>query len=149
MRFKRLVLVALPALVRQLHATTTRLESYEQVPTHENLAPAPRRAPHCQRRITGPRRPSRPRRRLSLGQAMALTWLATSIALIIVALALSHTAQPHPHATGSLPMLGSAAPDDYSRLPVTISHGPFRDVSHALGHRQTLQDGSWVYPRAR
>jgi hypothetical protein len=77
-----------------------RLELYERKPAHENL-PAARSLPaHRHRGITGPRRASRPRGRPSLGQAMALTWLATTIALIAVALVLSHTAQPQPRAMG-------------------------------------------------
>jgi hypothetical protein len=70
-----------------LLATFSRLASSDEMPTHEKVPSALRHPPH--RRRSRPRRAKAPYRHRGLQRAMILTWLITSIAVIIVAVILS------------------------------------------------------------
>src|SRR5690348_590792 len=70
-----------------LLATFSRLASSDEMPAHETVRSPLRHPPH--RRRPRPGRAKAPYRHRSLQRAVILTWLITSIALIIVAVILS------------------------------------------------------------
>ena len=75
-----------PKLVSLL-ATFSRLASSEEMPAHEKVRSPLRHPPH--RRRSRPRRRQALRRPRSRPPGVILTWLITSVALIIVAVILS------------------------------------------------------------
>lgn len=71
-----------------LLATFSRLASSDEMPAHEKIRSPLRRPPHRSR--SRPRRGKAPYGHRSPQRAMILTWLITSIAMITIAVILSH-----------------------------------------------------------
>jgi len=71
-----------------LLATFSRLASSDEMPAHEKIRSPLRHPPY--RRRPRPRRGKAPHRHRSLQPAVILAWLLTSIAMITVAVILSH-----------------------------------------------------------
>ena len=82
-----------------LLATFTRLAANEEMPAHEKVRSPLGHPPRRHR--SRPRRGEAPHRHRSLQRAVILTWLITSIAMITVAVTLSHGGPaPCPQAFG-------------------------------------------------